>query len=159
MSGKIENFHHPRRTNKPRDRVGSTEWLVVYQRTTTGAIIVETTPRAAAPPPHAPTSECTWSPASVLKYYVTRAPTETISRVPGARAEARPWRRSSRWWRCSARVTIKHWKTCFGALFSTELSQYHYLAHETTLIWCRILRATQGYNFDAMTLNISKVMT
>jgi len=30
-------------------------------------------------------------------------------------------------------------------VFSQELYQYHYLAHKTTLIRCRILRVTLGY--------------
>ena len=154
MSGKIENFHHPRRTNKPRDRVGSTEWLVENQRTTAGAIVVST-PRASGT-----ITTCTkrnWM------HFVTRFSLLSTSSDHFSSAqweEARPWRRSSRWWRrWSARDTIKHEKTCFGASFSTELSQYHWWAHETTLIWCRKLRATRGYNFDAITLNISKVMT
>ena len=150
MSGEIENFHHLRRTNKPRDRVGSTEWLVVNQRTTTGAIVVST-PRASGT-----TTPCTKTWMHFVPLFSLLS--TSSDHFSSARwEEARPWRRSSRWWRrWSARVTIKHYR--FWPLFSTELSQYHPLAHETTLIWCRIVRATRGYNFDAITLNISKVM-
>ena len=53
----------------------------------------------------------------------------------------------------------KRYKVCFGALSSTEPSQCNYFAHVTTLLRCRILRVTLGYNFDAITLNTSKIMT
>jgi len=89
MSGEVENSHHPHRTNKPRDRVGITEWLVVNQRTTAGAVVVSTQEPAARPPPRTPRSECTWSPASVLKYYVSRAPAVTVSQAPSGRRQGR----------------------------------------------------------------------
>jgi len=113
MSGEIEKLTIPAERINPVTEwgvpsvvTGSTEWLVVNQRTTAGAMIVESTPRASGT-----TTPCTknWMHLEPRFSFLSTSSDHFSS---AQWEEARPWRRSSRWWRrWSARV---HQTRVFG---------------------------------------------